>query len=122
MNITGTVVNVGGEEFTGTDFNFPFNYGSWSPRQTIYNNNGTVVMASFKLSMSNTHRSEVKSSGLKIMVEYTVEHNGERRVKQTEQIKYLDAERKFKTSENFTFKTSKYEVKVIKLSYNAELK
>lgn len=121
MNVSETIVTIGGEEFKGPDFNFPFSYGSWSPRQTLYNNNGTVIMASFKLATNSTARSEVKNSSLRIMVKYTVEHAGDKREKTTEQIKYLDAERKFKTSESFSLKASKYDVRVVKIAFNGML-
>lgn len=121
MNISGTTVTIGGEEVKGTDFNFPFSYGSWSPRQTLYKNNGTVIMASFKLATNSTARSEVKNSSLRILVNYTVQHAGDKREKTTEQIKYLDAERTFNTSESFSLKASKYDVRVIKISFNGRL-
>jgi hypothetical protein len=121
LQISETTVNIGKEEFKGTDFNFPFSYGNWSPRQTLYNHNGTVITASFKLAGNSTARSEIKNSSLRIMVKYTVEHAGDKREKTTEQIKYLDAERKFKTSESFSLKANKYDVRVVKISFSGML-
>lgn len=121
MNISGTTVTISGEEFKGTEFNFPFSYGSWSPRQTLYNNNGTVIMASFKLATNSTARSEIKNSALRILINYTVQHAGDKREKTTEQIKYLDADRTFNTSESFSLKAGKYDVRVIKIAYSGKL-
>ncbi len=121
MNVSEMIVTIGKDEFKGPDFNIHFNYGSWSPSQTLYNNEGLVITASFKLATNSTARSEVKNSSLRILVKYTAMYMGEKREKTTEQIKYLDAERKFSTGESFSFKPTKYDIRIVKINFKGEL-
>jgi hypothetical protein len=121
MKVSDMIVTIGKDEFKGPDFNIHFSYGSWSPSQTLYNNEGLVITASFKLATNNTARSEVKNSSLRILVKYTAIYMGEKREKTTEQIKYLDAERKFSTGESFSFKPTRYDIRIVKINFNGEL-
>jgi hypothetical protein len=121
MSISNVNVTIGDKTGQGADFNFPFKYGSWSPKQTIYNNDGTVITASFKLVSQKTGRSEMKNSSVKLYVDYNVEHAGDKRSKSTEHIYYLDTERAFESSETFSFKPTRYDVRVVKLKFKGTL-
>lgn len=121
MSISSVQVTVGDKTGQGADFNFPFKYGSWSPKQTIYNNDGTVITAAFKLVSQKTGRSEMKNSSVKLYVDYAVEHAGDKRSKSTEHIYYLDTERAFESSETFSFKPTRYDVRLVKLKFKGSL-
>ena len=122
MFIEGTTVTFSGDTGTGANFNFPFSYGSWSPSQTLFSDKGTIIQASFKLVSQQNNRSELKNSSIKIFVNYSVQHAGVTRSKTTEHIYYFDAERKFTSTETFSFKPTKYDVRIVKLQFTAYLK
>lgn len=121
MSIREVTVTVGDKTGKGVDFNFPFRYGSWSPVQTIYTHEGTTITAAFKMVSPRTGRSEMKNSSVKLFVDYTVVHAGEKRTKSTEHIYYLDTKRAFESAETFSVKTTRYEVQVIRLKFKGVL-
>lgn len=121
ISIDSITVKAGEQIINPEPVNFPFKYGSWSPKITMVNEGGTVIQASFRLNSPRTGRSEIKNSSVELNVKYEVGHAGTKRVKEAEHIYYLDAERAFNSEETFSFKPDKYTVKVVRLSFRAKI-
>jgi hypothetical protein len=121
LTISDIKVQSNGQIMEGKSFHFPFIYGKWSPKQEIFNAEGTIVSAAFKLVSPRSGRSEVKNSSVEFFVAYTVIHAGERRDKKAEHIYYLDAARSFESQETFSFKPNRYDIKIVKLNFKAAL-
>ena len=114
-------VTMDGKDFESTDKEIPFEYGKKSLDIVLYSADNTNITASFKLKSASTNRSEIKNSSVELYANYNAIHAGESRKKTTEKIYYFDQERSFETNETFSYKTNKYDVKVIKLKFKTQL-
>jgi hypothetical protein len=114
-------VSMDGKDFESADKEIPFEYGKKSLDIVLYSADNTIITASFKLKSASTKRSEIKNSSVELYANYNAIHAGESRKKTTEKIYYFDQERTFETNEAFSYKTNKYDVKVIKLKFKTQL-
>ena len=121
LALSNISVNLDGNQFQGEDQKFPFQYGRSTPDQVVYSKDGTVIIASFKLTSPKTSRSELKNSSVNLNVNYKVEYAGSKRTKSAEHIYYFDANRQFESQETFSFKLNNYSVKVVKFSFKAQI-
>lgn len=119
--LSNITVTIDGKDFESDTKEVPFQYGKKSLDIVVYSADKTSIMASFKLKSASSNRSEIKNSSVELYTSYNAIYAGESRKKTTEKIYYFDQERSFETNETFSYKTNKYEVKVIKLKFKTQI-
>jgi hypothetical protein len=70
---------------------------------TLLNQNGTTVMAVFRVSRLKSRVSEHKNSGVRMVVHYTCQQNGKTRKNRQEKIFWLEDSRQFEEEVLFNF-------------------
>ncbi len=120
MFFSNITLKAGETEIRADDLKIPFTYGKWTPSTLIIGKDGSSVQAAFKFSNVSSGRSEMKNSGIELMVKYDVKDKGQIRSKSTRYIYYLDDTRSFKSSETFSFKNG-YDVRVLRFSFTGQI-
>jgi hypothetical protein len=109
------------ETYLGNDGTIVLKNNSSKEEVEIYNKNGLLILATFKLSTNNgVRRSNLKSSAVNININYKIYYQNDKKKVKTERIFYLDDDKKFTEEQKVFFQ---YGIKntLIKIKYSGKL-
>lgn len=109
-----------GDTLNGNTFDVDLMKGSKNRGNILFSNGDVTIEAAYKVVAYNSRRSSVKTGAINIRIAYKTKMNGKKDKRNTEQIFYLDDERKFTVNESFVIKNGLYS-KQIKLRYTGQM-
>ncbi len=121
LKISDFEVMIAKETYLGNDGTIVLKNNSSKEEVEIYNKNGLLILATFKLSTNNgVRRSNLKSSAVNININYKIYYQNDKKKVKTERIFYLDDDKKFTEEQKVFFQ---YGIKntLIKIKYSGKL-
>jgi hypothetical protein len=121
LKISAFEVMIAKETYLGNDGTIVLKNNSSKEEVEIYNKNGLIILATFKLSTNNgVRRSNLKSSAVNVNINYKIYYQNDKKKVKTERIFYLDDDKKFTEEQKVFFQ---YGIKntLIKIKYLGKL-
>jgi hypothetical protein len=121
LKISAFEVMIAKETYLGNDGTIVLKNNSSKEEVEIYNKNGLIILATFKLSTNNgVRRSNLKSSAVNVNINYKIYYQNDKKKVKTKRIFYLDDDKKFTEEQKVFFQ---YGIKntLIKIKYLGKL-